>query len=631
VFELTAPGGNWSEKILYRFSFSGSTYPTTIPGLALDDAGNLYGTLSNDTSAAQGLVFELSPSSGGSWVEETLYTFIGGNNGSVPTGSLLLHEGNLYSATLDGGNQGCGVVFELKPGSNGLWTERAIYAFRSCVTPIYPSLSAFDGNGDVFGFAQQGGTFFCATCGTVFELTPNGTSYTETDVWDFTDGSDGVYPTALVLGTSGQLYGTTDSPESYSQIQGTIFQLTPGNPWTLNTLYVFPISDGEEPITGLVSDRAGNFYGTTVFGGTNNVGAVFKITPSASGWNESLIYSFGPQHYDLYVGDGPSGLIFDAKGNLYDTTEEGGVNFQGSVFELSPQADGGWQEKDLYTFATSKRTFPVGGVVFDKAGNMYGVAMQGGAFALGGVFQLTPSTGGRWKANTIYSFRGYPADGATARVGLTIDSAGTLYGTTFVGGNGPCGNGNGSQLGCGTVFKLSYSAGKWNETVLHAFQGEKGGDGANPLANVILDGSGNLYGTTANGGSLCGCGTVFELSPSVNRWTESILFRFNGGAFEGEHPYGPLTLDQSGNLYGTCSEGGSYYAGTVFKLSPAGGGEWTERILHLFGSGNDGKSPLGSLILAPSGYLYGTTGGGGVIGGPSQGGQGIVFGVSLTP
>jgi uncharacterized repeat protein (TIGR03803 family) len=643
VSELTPSGGIWTETTVYTFT---TTTPAYIPGLAMDAAGNLYGTL-YEGIYPDGLVFELSPSSGGSWTEKTLYTFTGGKSGRDPIGNLLLHDGNLYGTTLTGGDYkcdtqfaGCGVAFELQPGSNGQWTESVLYTFPGLSSDAgsqSPNLSAFDSSGTLYGFTQAGGTGVCSYCGSVFALTPDSNgSWQENDLWDFTGQSDGDYPTAVALGPAGQVYGTNTG--QFGGLGDKIFELTAqsGSTWTITVLYKFPATDGENPYASLVFDPAGNLYGTTNHGGTNYVGSIFEMSPQANSWKENLIYSFGPGSTSSYFGVNPSSLVIDSKGNLYGTAQFGGISQHGSVFELSPQPGGGWNEADLFTFRGTV-TQPMGSVLFDNAGNMYGVTFEGGGHGFGSVFQLTQDSSGIWQMTVIHDFTGYPSDGAHPAAGLTIDSSGNLYGTTQRGGGGNCTDSSKTD-GCGTVFELSYVAGSgWQETILYSFLGAHSRDGAAPMANLILDGSGNLYGTTYNGSFpdfLCGgmnffpgCGTVFELSPSNGGWNETILYEF--GHADGSEPSGGLVLDAAGNLYGMTTYFGAYGSGTLFKLSAAVGGGWTKSVLHNFGaSGNDGLFPAGSLILDSSGNLYGVTYGGGIPADVPYG-QGTVF--EVTP
>jgi uncharacterized repeat protein (TIGR03803 family) len=213
----------------------------------------------------------------------------------------------------------------------------------------------------------------------------------------------------------------------------------------------------------------------------------------------------------------------------------------------------------------------------------------------------------------LHNFQSNFRDGFNPDAGLIFDGSGNLYGTTFYGG----------PTGGGTVFELTPKAGGgWTEKILHSFGGK--GDGSEPRAGLIFDGSGNLYGTTSSGGS-DGYGAVFELTPKAGGgWTEKLLHSFIvNGKNDGNSPVSGLVLDSSGNLYGTTQYGGTYYVGTVFELTPKAGGGWTEKIVHNFDSNNhkDGYSPVAGLIIDATGNLFGTTYSGGTYG------YGTVFGI----
>lgn len=644
VFKLTPSGNTWMETTLFTFP-AGQVTNSTIAGLTVDSAGNVFGTVTSTATAADGFVFELTS---GTYGETALYTFPGGAAGAVPSGPLFLSNGNIFGTTLNGGDTtcnskiGCGVVYELVKSSTGQWTQSVIHTFhgQNVDEPSDPYLGGFDSSGNLYGSSLTGGAGGCGVCGSVFQLTPSGNgSWNDTDLWSFTyPGS--YYPNGVVLTSTGKLFGTLYTPTGFYYMQGSIFELTPrssSGAWQLSLLYPFPFTDGQWPSPGLVTDASGNLYGTTQYGGTSNLGMVFELSSTSTGWKESALYNFSSAASGTYASAGASTLTADGKGNLFGTTQLGGANALGSVFELSPKPDGGWQETDLYSFTQSANQ-PVGGLVLDSAGNLYGVTNYGGANGFGSVFQLTQNAGS-WKLNVIYSFAGYPSDGANPYAGLTIDSAGNLYGTTEVGGNGACFRIK-NPVGCGTVFKLSYAAGTgWSETLLHVFQGAYEDDGSSPTASLIFDGSGNIYGTTSTGGMFnrnCpelaygpGCGTVFELTPSASGWNETILYDFTGGRSDGSGPSG-LVWDQYGNLYGTVEDAAVYDYGAIFKLTPSSGGDWTETLVYNFGSGStDGRFPQGALIFGPSGELYGTTVGGGVAGGALNNGQGTVF--EFTP
>jgi uncharacterized repeat protein (TIGR03803 family) len=382
-------------------------------------------------------------------------------------------------------------------------------------------------------------------------------------------------------------------------------------------------ADGSLPIWSgkLISDNAGNLYGTTFEEGVNGGGTVFKLSTSGGVWKNTVLYSFPVSPVD---GRHPnSGLILDSAGNLYGTTQGGGSLQVGTVYELSPNARGGWTETLLYSFkGNGDGAYPTA-VVLDKSGNLYGTTSAGGQYELGTVFELTPS-GGSWNETTIYSFVNAQAPNA-----VVLDSAGNLYGTTTYGGTN----------GFGTVFELSQSSGVWTEAVLYNFQYYNGNhDGAYPYAGVTLDEAGNLYGTTNYGGTGTNCppgscGAVYELTKSNGTWTERLLYSFKGGQ-DGSLPQAGVTLDADGNLYGTTSFGGGgpctlnglAGCGTVFELRKVGAG-WME-IVFRFDS-KDGANPQAGVFLDNKGEVFGTTlyGGTGSCPGGNLPGCGVVFGL----
>ncbi|MGO9123711.1 MAG: choice-of-anchor tandem repeat GloVer-containing protein [Terriglobales bacterium] len=272
-------------------------------------------------------------------------------------------------------------------------------------------------------------------------------------------------------------------------------------------------------------------------------------------------------------------------------------------------------EEVVYSFGTKAGdgVGPYGGLIADAAGNLYGTTVNGGAGGFGTVYELSPPVGKLpWSEAVLYSFTGNE-DGEYPWGTLVFDAAGNLYGTASQGGNASCTLG-----GCGTIFELSPPAlpgGSWTETTLHAFGG--GSDGIYPNGGVVFDTAGNLYGSTRAGGAPCGCGTVLELSPPTapgGAWTEAVLYSFTGGFEDGAFPDAPVILDGAGNVYSTTFEGGSIacsfsYCGTVFELTPSNGGPWTETVIHNFGTGSeDGMSPqFAGLLLTKSGALVGTT------------------------
>lgn len=378
---------------------------------------------------------------------------------------------------------------------------------------------------------------------------------------------------------------------------------------TYKTLYKFDgAKQGNGPVAGVIFDRTGALYGTTLRGGASDAGTVFKLTPNAQGgWNETVLYNFTG---GVDGGRPAAGLVFDQNGNLYGTTSSGGI-LEGVVFELTPNANGSWTERVLHIFCLVEECrdgeSPAAGLVFDTAGNLYGTTEYGGDNGGGVVFKLRPGTTRSWHESVLYNFCSVTncRDGWNPESGLVFDQTGSLYGTTSQGGTG--------GGGTGTVFRLTPSAtGSWKEEVLHDFSG--GRNGGFPLAGVIFDAAGNLYGTTEFDGNF---GTVFELTPSPEGvWKQKVLYRFTGGT-DGNSPEAGVIFDSSGNLYGTTAYGGglSHCGGqgcdVVFKLAPTPSGGWKETVLHRFFD-HPGAFSYAGVIFDASGNLYGTTSGDGV-------------------
>lgn len=382
-------------------------------------------------------------------------------------------------------------------------------------------------------------------------------------------------------------------------------------------IHSFGVGAANQPWAGLVADAAGNLYGTaTGVACPPFCGAVFELSPNGSGFRYTTLHVFKSRNGD---GTHPYGtLLLDSAGNLFGTTRFGGSSDAGVVFEISPSQTG-WSYSVLYNFTNTPlgNGEPTGRLAMDTAGNLYGT--NGGV-----AYELSPSPTG-WSQKIIYTFGAFNGDGILPQAGMILDAAGNLYGTTLGGGIQTC------YEGCGTVFKLSQVGGVWTETQLYLFQGHPS-DGGTPIGNLAFDAAGNLYGTTDfGGGSIAcnageGCGTVFKLTPSGGTWTETLIHTFNN-APDGRYP-NYITLDSMGNLFGTTSEGGSgcgsdpHHCGTVYELSPSGS-QWHETILHSFQLGQfsqDGRNPLGGVIFAPDGNLYGTT-----LTGGTMSGEGTVF------
>ncbi|MGH6890119.1 MAG: choice-of-anchor tandem repeat GloVer-containing protein [Rhizomicrobium sp.] len=352
-------------------------------------------------------------------------------------------------------------------------------------------------------------------------------------------------------------------------------------------------NDGQEPTGGVIEDNAGNFYGTTYSGGAKKNGIVFEIGADGA---ETVLHIFKGGS----DGSKPNGgLLADASGNLYGTTERGGGTGCtdvygagcGTIFRIAP--DG--KESILYSFGEgSLGAFPEATLFEDAAGNLYGTAYQGGTYGFGSVFGLSPDG----KLTVLHSFKG-GGDGSNPDSGVIADAAGNLYGTTGAGG----------RRGLGTVFRISPDGSK---TKLHDFEGRPR-DGAYPWQSLFLDSAGNLYGTTENGGKYnesCGespgCGTIYKLSTDG---AETILYSFAGGLFgaDGAVPSSGLVMDAESNFYGVTFNGGPSAEGVLYKLAP----DDSITVLRVFDKLGLGANPLGSLVLDRSGAIFGTMSGGG--------------------
>jgi uncharacterized repeat protein (TIGR03803 family) len=381
--------------------------------------------------------------------ETVLHTFNPSTSvdGAQPEASLTFHDGNLYGTTETGGSLGYGVVFALSPNGSGGWNEAVLHEFSlGEITPGdggFPTSNViFDNAGNIYGTTMFGGPGNCGDCGTVFELTPSGMSWTFTTLYTFAGGSDGLHPQS-----------------------------------------------------GLIMDAVGNLYGTTSGGGANNTGAVFELSPSGSGWTEKVIYA--PPTNDsigMYAG-----LTMDAAGNLFGASGQ-------TVFELSPNGSGGWNSTVLHTFLPgSALGFDAESTpVLDQSGNLYGTTAYGGVDNNGTVYKLANGT---WQETVLYG--GNKVTGGLLWGGVVLDAAGNIYGTAQTGGldSGEC------LYTCGTVFELSPAGGgTYLQTTLFQFNFL---DGANPMASLILDSAGKLYGTGESGGLLeAASGVVFEVNPA---------------------------------------------------------------------------------------------------------------------
>jgi hypothetical protein len=365
-----------------------------------------------------------------------------------------------------------------------------------------------DGNGNLYGGTGAGGGLGCEGygCGTIFKLTREASGrWSEEALHDFANNGDGAAPeNNLVLDRSWNLYGTLNGA---GVAQGAIFELKYASGlWTLSLIY-----QHQEFSPGLLLDMTGDLIGSIGPGNLGD-GAVGKLSPTAKGWTYKQLYSFCSPKGGCPNGDEPDEpLSWDTRGNLYGTTVFGGNGSPkcpgnlgcGVAFQMTPDSDGSWTYHVMHRFANfpTDGQYP-SGLVVDASGNAYGVTGYGGAHKSGTIYKMTPSTGGHWKQTVLYDFPNC-AEGCGPGGTMVFDKAGNLYGTSS-GGLADCGG-----YTCGVVFKLTPQAGgTWKYSVVHKFNGN---DGAFPWG-VIVDGKGNLFGTTENGGTY-NAGVAFEITP----------------------------------------------------------------------------------------------------------------------
>jgi uncharacterized repeat protein (TIGR03803 family) len=376
-----------TETVLYHFT-GGIDGGTPYAGLVFDQAGNLYGTTTTGGAYARGTVYELTPSEGG-WTQTVLYSFTGGQDGASPYGGVIFDPvGNLWGTTYQGGDPGCGcgTVFELSPSESG-WIFNLVHAFTGVSDGAYPTAGLVYGAGSLFGTTKYGGLSkgLCEFfgCGTIFSVV-SGSSYR---VWTNFLPKTGFQPQAGLFFDPERncLFGTTEWG-SYAGL-GTVF--ADCHPGYMRRLHAFSYRKaGSNPLAGVILDASGNAYGTTS-SGDRNAGAVFKIVDAQNGGRRiKVLHQFSGTDGSEPLGD----LVFDAAGNIYGTTCAGGGNRQGVVFKLTPPGikQHKWTETVLYSFSGSDGAKPVSGLVFDDAGNLYGTTTAGGAYGAGVVFKMTP-------------------------------------------------------------------------------------------------------------------------------------------------------------------------------------------------------------------------------------------------
>src|SRR6266550_1741752 len=355
---------------------------------------------------------------------------------------------------------------------------------------------------------------------------------------------------------------------------------------TTDVIFSFEEEEGEYADTDLETDSAGNIYGTTVLGGEFGGGTVFQLSRTPNGWEHTVLYSLtgGADGGEPY-----KGVTIDRRGNLYGTAVTGGSGGCeggcGVVYKLT-KSGGTWNQIVIHAFTGGDDgSGPGARVTVDRSGDVYGMAPTGGANGLGTIYKIHPHAGS-WVFQVIHTFTGGD-DGTTGSAGRMLLQHGRLYGAATAGG----------LYGSGVVFELTPPAaaavGEWDFRVLYSFHGQP--DGSFPYGALLSGPLGKIYGTTYYGGEN-GIGAVYELSPrSVGEWDGRVIYSFQTGS-DGNSPISNLVPDTAGNLYGTTSEGG-LGSGTIFKLAPIGGGQWTESVVHSFEGPPDGGFSYNGMVV----------------------------------
>ena len=602
VFELSGVNHN-IYTLLVSFTGANGTAPGENPeGLNIGGSGTIYGATNGNTlsgGSIYGTVFSLSGTAHTTFT--SVFTFALGID-TEPNSPLALDgNGNLYGTTYYGGANNDGSVFELSGTAHSQYSTLISFTGTSGADPGMEPVGGLliDGAGNIYGTTFSGGA---SDDGTAYEL--SGASHmTFTSLATFTGTSGavlGALPQCqLVADSAGNLYGTTyQGGTTASEGDGTVFELSGTAHMTFTSLASFNFTAGGDssgPRAGVIVDSSGNLHGTT-YGSNNGSGMVFMIAATSRSVLITL-YNFQPQGF--FGGASP---IVDGNGNIIGCDVDAGVADEGTIFELSGPGHSVYTTLVSFTgiSGTAPGQAPLG-LVFDSNGNIYGITNTGGASNDGTVFELS---GANYQTfSSLVSFTGtagaYP--GEFAATGLTYDrTTGNIYGATREGG----------ASNDGTIFSLADASHSFSS--LASFTGTSGATpGQYPQSPPVVGSSGNLYGTVAQG-TTNSDGGVFELTGSTHT-TFQLLVSFSGNINTPAEPTGKLVFDSSGNLYGTSVEGGNLAVGmygTVFELTAPS--YTTVTLLTAMGQGNQLEEPFGGVVFGADGNLYGTTTQGGI-------------------
>ncbi|HZK80083.1 MAG TPA: choice-of-anchor tandem repeat GloVer-containing protein, partial [Humisphaera sp.] len=538
----------------------------------LDSNGNLFGTTSSYGPSGLGTVFEIA--SGSDAI--TLTAAFTGSTGHNPYGAVTFDSsGNLFGTTNQGGTSNNGTVFEVAHGSSIVTTTARFVRNTSGALP-YGGLT-IDTSGNLFGTTSVGGT---GGLGTVFEIAHGTTALIA--IGSFSNGTGTNPQGGVTLDSSGNLFGAAQFGGTNSD--GTVFEIAHGTT-VINALASFTNPSAENPIAALAVDSSGDVFGATPSGGVNNDGSVFEIPNGST--NVTVIASFNGNNGNSPYG----GVTLDSSGNIFGTTQSGGISGAGTVFEI---VHGTNVINAIASFNTAGGYLSYGGISLDSSGDLFGATFLGGANSDGVVFEIVHGTS---VITTVASFNG--ANGRNPLGGVTLDSSGDIFGTTE------------GATSMGTVFEIAH-----NTTTISTIASFNSTTGIDPDGGIALDSAGDLFGTTFSDGS-GSYGTVFEIPHGTTAISTLASFNYDNGGYL----YANVTLDSSGNIFGAAAVGGAAGDGLIFEI-PFG----TSAIETLLSfNGANGANPHATLTLDSSGNLFGDTQNGGA------NNTGAVFDLSIAP
>ncbi|WP_207632522.1 choice-of-anchor tandem repeat GloVer-containing protein [Foetidibacter luteolus] len=545
IFRMTPAG---TVTVIRSFTYAtdgGSPYG----GLVLGKDGALYGMTYWGGANGDGTLFKIT-TAGTFTVLRHLKAATDG--GSSQSELIQATDGNFYGMTNSGGANGNGTIFKLTTSTGAYTVIKALGATKDGGNPYGNLMQNTDGF--LYGMTRNGGS---GGGGTIFKTSTAGTF---TVIHNLIPATEGSTPNGgLTRGTDGQLYGCTSANGPLGG--GTAFKVTTAG--TLTVLASFNgAAMGNAPFESLTKGKDSAYYGTNSDGGANGNGSIFKVC----GNTVSTLFSFTRNT----TGGIPKGSLIQATdGNFYGTTTDGGSNGAGTIFRITPA---GTFTVIRHLKATTDGGSPQGSLVQAADGFLYGMTNSGGPAAGGTIFKINTSG----SSFTILKSLAYATEGSNPEGNLIIGADGALYGLTS----------NNAK-----AFKIT-TAGVF--TLLHSFV--SGTEGSYPLGSLVLNG-GNYYGTTSSGGTY-GYGTIFKMTPAG---TVTVLKHFNA-ATDGRTPKGSLLVGSTGLMYGMTSLGGTYNAGTLFRITTGG----TFTLLRHFDLIKDGGNPYGSLILAPKNNLVAT-------------------------